>query len=143
MTPLNTKLASALASLREEFTRLRGDAEKLLWWEAFLRSSFHGFYSRVLDIIWSVGHEDFDWRVFRYDAYLATASSRELAAYKRGAATVALYLRSSLCDTLGMDIEDLLEAANGRDEIEERLRSVLDREDSIRAAGNPGSEGHS
>jgi len=136
-SPTDPKL---LAVWRKQLLGVGSDREKIFWWEAFLRKSIHPFYRLISGVVWSMGHREFDWRTLRDEAFMETATPQELQAYRRGAVMLSLRIREALCASLGMDFEDVIEAVNGRDKIEERVRRIVDGEGAVDPSGDAGAE---
>lgn len=101
---------------------------RVIWWESFLRESFHPVLLDMLEFLCSYGDDDFRWS-FIDSEYVEKLTEEECEHYVRGSFDTAAHILSMIEESLGMESGALKEKVDRREEIGKRIRSLISEED--------------
>lgn len=103
-------------------------AMKILWWEGVLRDSFHPALLSLLNFIYDFGEGE-DSFSFVDAEYLETLSDEEIEIYVKGSYDTAQHVLSLVEKAFEIEIGAVYETANRREELGQRIRSLIIGED--------------
>ena len=121
-SPFDSKF---IGDTRDTLESLRKMADRVIFWEAFLRQSLHKGVVVQLALYAAVDDPQFDYVPLGDVEWLQQASPPERLAYIRGVSNAARYAVQVFAESLGMDLEDLLETARDADVQQARIRSLI------------------